>query len=126
MCHYLGNYPSPRKNTTILCVNDVTLFDCYITLWGLTKATFAFVNKFSNPLTIINFKMMKKAGILIILIGVALIILTSFTSFTDDILTNKLVETATNNKTFYFNWYPLVGVALLGIGAFVLEKSSDK
>ena len=67
---------------------------------------------------------MRKAGIFIIIVGIGLIVFTIFTSFTKD----KVIDTEqikiSKNKLQNLNWYPLVAIATLGIGAVVLGRSS--
>jgi hypothetical protein len=69
---------------------------------------------------------MKKAGIIIFLVGLALTIYTTFTFFTKE----KVVEIGkveiTRNKVHHLNWSPLNGIILMGIGGVVLWQSSKK
>lgn len=69
---------------------------------------------------------MKKAGILFIILGLALTIFTTVTFFTKE----KVVEIGevkiTRNKPHHLNWSPLIGVALMGVGGIVFWKSSKK
>jgi len=66
---------------------------------------------------------MKKVGIIILVIGLGLSIYTSFTFFTK----KKVVEIGkveiTRDKPHHLNWSPLMGVALMVIGAGVWKFS---
>jgi hypothetical protein len=70
--------------------------------------------------------MMKKAGTLIIIVGIGIFVLTGFTSFgrnkVVDVEKTEIIKTKPHNT----HWYPLVGIAVLGIGALVLGQSSEK
>lgn len=69
---------------------------------------------------------MKMAGIVIIILGLGLTIFTAVTFFTRE----KVVEIGkleiTRDKPHYMNWSPLIGIAVMGIGGFVLWQSSKK
>jgi hypothetical protein len=69
---------------------------------------------------------MKIAGIVIILIGFGLTIITATTFFT----TEKVVDIGkieiTRNKPHHLNWSPLIGAAMMGIGGVVLWQSYKK
>jgi hypothetical protein len=69
---------------------------------------------------------MKKAGIFIILIGLALTIFTAFTFFTREKVVDIGQVHITANKPHYISWSPLVGVAVMGIGGVVLLLSPKK
>jgi hypothetical protein len=66
---------------------------------------------------------MKRIGIFIILLGIGLIIFTTFTSFTKEKLVD--IENTKINKNIpqKFRWYPMLGIGIIGIGALVLHKS---
>jgi hypothetical protein len=69
---------------------------------------------------------MRKAGIFIILIGLVLTIFTAITFFTRE----KVVEIGsveiTRDKPHNFNWSPLIGIAVMGVGGVVILLSSKK
>ena len=66
---------------------------------------------------------MKKAGIVIILLGLVLTIFTAITFFTRE----KVVEVGTVNitakKPHHLSWSPLIGIAIMGVGGVVLLTS---
>jgi len=69
---------------------------------------------------------MKKAGILIIIIGLVLTIFTTVTFFTKEKVVDLGTVEITRNKRHYLDWSPLVGIAVMGIGGVVLLVSSKK
>jgi hypothetical protein len=69
---------------------------------------------------------MKKAGIVIILIGLGLTIFTAFTFFTKEKVVDIGKVEITRNKPHHLNWSPLIGIAVMGIGGIVLWQSSKK
>jgi len=62
---------------------------------------------------------MKKVGIFIILIGLALTIFTTITFFTKEKVVDLGKVEITKNKPHRVNWSPLIGVAVMGIGGVV-------
>ena len=67
---------------------------------------------------------MKKAGIVVILIGLLLTIITAFTFFTREKVANIGDVQITRDKPHNFKWSPLVGIAIMiGGGAIVLLPS---
>lgn len=69
---------------------------------------------------------MKKAGIIIIIIGLVLTIFTAVTFFTKEKVVDLGTVEITRNKRHYLNWSPLIGIALMGVGGVVLLVSSKK
>lgn len=69
---------------------------------------------------------MKKAGIFIILVGLALTIFTAFTFFTKEKVVDIGKIEITRNKPHYLNWSPLIGIAVMGIGGVVLWRAYKK
>jgi hypothetical protein len=69
---------------------------------------------------------MKRAGIAIIIVGLALTIFTAITFFTRekvaDIGTVKIIR----NKPHHLAWSPLIGIAVMGIGGVVYFLSPRK
>jgi hypothetical protein len=70
--------------------------------------------------------MMKKTGILIILIGLGLTIFTAVTFFTREKVVDIGKVEIIANKPHHLNWSPLVGIAVMGIGGLVLLTSNKK
>jgi hypothetical protein len=69
---------------------------------------------------------MKKAGIVIIILGLMLTIFTAFTYFTKEKVVDIGDVHITRNKPHNLNWSPLIGVAVMGIGGVVLLVSSKR
>jgi len=69
---------------------------------------------------------MKKAGIVIIIIGLLLTIITAFTFFTREKVVDIGNVEITANKRHHLKWSPLVGIAVMGVGGVVLLLSSKK
>ena len=69
---------------------------------------------------------MKKAGIVIILIGLGLTIFTAFTFFTREKVVDIGQVHITTNKPHHLSWSPLIGVAVMGIGGIVFFLSPKK
>jgi len=69
---------------------------------------------------------MKKAGILIILLGLGLTFFTAFTFFIKEKVVDIGTVEITRNKPHHLNWSPLIGIAVMGIGGVVLWHSYKK
>lgn len=69
---------------------------------------------------------MKKAAIIIIIIGLGLTIFTAFSFFTKEKVADIGSVEIIRNKPHNLNWSPLVGVAIMGIGGVMLLLSSKK
>jgi hypothetical protein len=69
---------------------------------------------------------MKKAGIIIIIIGLALTIFTAFTFFTREKVVDLGKIEITANKPHSLKWSPLVGLAVMGVGGVVLWQAYKK
>lgn len=67
---------------------------------------------------------MKKAGVFIIIVGIGLMIFTTFSFFTKEKEINIAQVEIAENKLVNINWYPLIGLAVLGIGSIILGRSS--
>ena len=69
---------------------------------------------------------MKKVGIIIIVIGLALTLFTAFTYFTKEKIVDIGKIEITADKPHRFSWSPLIGIAVMGIGGIVLWQGSKK
>ena len=69
---------------------------------------------------------MKKAGIIIIILGLVLTIFTTITVFTKEKVVDIGDVKITRNKAHHFKWSPLVGIAVMGIGGVVLWQATKK
>jgi len=67
---------------------------------------------------------MKNFGIFIILLGLGLLIFTTFTSFVKEKSAGIGKTEIVRDLPQEFDWYPLVGIGVMGVGAIVLRKSS--
>jgi hypothetical protein len=69
---------------------------------------------------------MKKAGIVIIILGLVLTLFTAVTIFTREKVVDIGGLKITANKPHHLNWSPLIGIAVMGVGGVVLLMSSKK
>ena len=69
---------------------------------------------------------MKKIGIGIFILGLALTIFTAFTYFTKEKVAKIGSVEISANKPHNVNWSPLIGVAVMGVGGLVLLLGSKK
>jgi divalent metal cation (Fe/Co/Zn/Cd) transporter len=69
---------------------------------------------------------MKKAGIFIIILGLALTIFTAITFFTREKVVNIGSLKITANKPHHLSWSPLIGIAVMGVGGVVLLIPAKK
>jgi hypothetical protein len=69
---------------------------------------------------------MKKAGIVTIIVGLLLTIITTFTFFTREKVVDIGKVEITANKRHHLSWSPLIGIAVMGIGGMVLLMASKK
>jgi hypothetical protein len=69
---------------------------------------------------------MKKAGIIIVILGLALTIFTAITFFTREKVVDIGSLKITANKPHHLSWSPLVGLAVMGAGGVVILISSKK
>jgi hypothetical protein len=69
---------------------------------------------------------MKKTGIFIILVGTGLIIFTIFSSLTKDNSDDVKRVDQGKNPPRNLNWFPMIGIGVLGIGALVLKHANEK
>jgi divalent metal cation (Fe/Co/Zn/Cd) transporter len=66
---------------------------------------------------------MKKAGIIIMILGLILTIFTAFTFFTREKVVDIGSLKITANKPHHLNWSPLIGVAVMVAGGVVIFVS---
>ena len=69
---------------------------------------------------------MKIAGIIILIIGLALTIFTAFTFFTKEKVVDIGKIEISRDEPHNLKWSPLIGIAVMGIGGGVLWKSNKK
>jgi len=69
---------------------------------------------------------MKKAGIVIVFIGLVLTIFTAFTVFTREKVVDIGALEITANKPHHLNWSPLIGVAVMCLGGGLIIVGSKK
>jgi hypothetical protein len=66
---------------------------------------------------------MKKAGIVIIILGLLLTIFTAFTYFTREKVVDLGTVEITANKRHHLKWSPLIGIAVMAVGGVILWQS---
>ena len=66
---------------------------------------------------------MKTAGIIIILLGLALTIFTAVTFFTKEKVVDLGAVEISANKPHNLNWSPLVGIGVMAVGGIVVWQS---
>lgn len=69
---------------------------------------------------------MKKAGILIIILGLVLTIFTAITFFTRESVAKIGDVNIIANKRHHLNWSPLIGIAVMGIGGVMIWMTPKK
>ena len=69
---------------------------------------------------------MKKAGIFIIILGLALTIFSAVTFFTREKVVDIGSLEITANKQHHLSWSPLIGIAIMGVGGVVVLVSPKK
>jgi hypothetical protein len=69
---------------------------------------------------------MKATGIILIIIGLALTIITTFKFFTKEKVVDLGPIEITTEKPHEINWSPLLGIAVIGIGGVILWQGSKK
>lgn len=69
---------------------------------------------------------MKKAGIIIIIIGLALTIFTAITFFTREKVVDIGNLKITANKPHHLSWSPLIGIAVMVVGGVVVVMSPKR
>ncbi|MBN1926571.1 MAG: hypothetical protein JW798_12125 [Prolixibacteraceae bacterium] len=69
---------------------------------------------------------MKATGFILIIIGLALTIFTTFKFFTKEKVADLGVVEITTEKPHVLNWSPLIGIAVMGVGGGFLWLASRK
>ena len=69
---------------------------------------------------------MKKAGIFILILGLALTIFTAITFFTREKVVDIGSLKITSNKPHHLSWSPLIGIGVMVIGGAMFLVSSKK
>jgi hypothetical protein len=69
---------------------------------------------------------MKKAGILIIILGLIMTIFTAVTFFTKEKVVDIGALQITANKPHHLYWSPLIGIAVMSVGGVIVLMSSKK
>jgi hypothetical protein len=69
---------------------------------------------------------MKKAGIIIVILGLVLTIFTAITFFTREKVVDIGSLKITANKPHHLSWSPLIGIAVMGVGGVMILVSSKK
>jgi hypothetical protein len=73
-----------------------------------------------------KYQVMKVTGIVLIIIGVALTLFTTFKFFTKEKVVDIGVVEITRNKPNTLSWSPIIGLVVMGIGGIVLWQASKK
>jgi hypothetical protein len=69
---------------------------------------------------------MKKAGIIILIIGLLLTVVTTFTYFTREKVVDLGNIEINANKRHHLSWSPLIGVAVMAVGGVMLLVPSKR
>ena len=69
---------------------------------------------------------MKKVSIVIFLVGLVLTIFTTITYFTKEKVVDLGKIEISRDKPHTFNWSPVVGVAIMGIGGILFWQTNSK
>jgi hypothetical protein len=69
---------------------------------------------------------MKTTGITLLIIGLLLTVFTAFDFFTKEKVVDIGKIEITKDKPHSFSWSPVLGIAVMGIGAIVLWQASKK
>jgi hypothetical protein len=69
---------------------------------------------------------MKKAGIVIIILGLVLTIFTTITFFTREKVVDIGSVKIIRNKQHRLDWSPITGIAVMGIGGLIFLISNKK
>jgi len=69
---------------------------------------------------------MKKISIVVILVGLALTIFTTVTYFTKEKVVDLGKIEISRDKPHSFNWSPVVGIAIMGIGGILFWQTYNE
>jgi len=69
---------------------------------------------------------MKLTGIVVIIIGLALTIFTTFSYFTNRKVLDLGTVEITREEPHYLNWSPFIGLAVMTIGGFIILQAKKK
>ena len=69
---------------------------------------------------------MKKAGLIIIILGLVLTIFTAVTFFTRESVAKIGDVNIIANKRHHLNWSPLIGIAVMGVGVVLVLVPQKK
>ena len=69
---------------------------------------------------------MKKAGIVIVILGLVLTIFTAITFFTRENVVDIGSIKISANKPHHLSWSPLIGIAVMGVGGVLILLSARK
>ncbi|MDZ7634010.1 MAG: hypothetical protein U5L72_06035 [Bacteroidales bacterium] len=69
---------------------------------------------------------MKKAGIIILIIGLALTIFTTVTFFTREKIVDMGEIQISANKRHNLNWSPFIGIAVMAVGGVLMLVPSKR
>ena len=70
--------------------------------------------------------MNKTIGIAVFVLGLCLTVFTSLDFFTKEKVVDLGAIQVTRDEPHNLNWSPLIGVAVMGLGAFVVWQASKK
>jgi divalent metal cation (Fe/Co/Zn/Cd) transporter len=69
---------------------------------------------------------MKKAGLVVLVLGILLTIFTAITFFTREKVVDIGSLKITANKPHHLSWSPLIGIAVMGAGGVMILFGSKK
>jgi hypothetical protein len=69
---------------------------------------------------------MKKAGLIVLVLGVLLTLFTAITFFTREKVVDIGSLKITANKPHHLSWSPLIGIAVMGAGGVMILLGSKK
>jgi hypothetical protein len=69
---------------------------------------------------------MKKAGIVVLILGLVMTIFTAFTFFTREKVVDLGQVTITRDKPHNLRWSPLIGIAVMVVGGVMMLVPSKK
>jgi hypothetical protein len=67
---------------------------------------------------------MKATGLVLLLIGLGLTVVTAFNFFTKEKVVDLGSVEITRNEPHHISWSPLIGVVIMGIGGVILWQGS--